>query len=258
MKGFAVVIPAFNEAATIRDVATRALALVPDLIVVDDASTDGTARALDGLPITLLANVTNQGKAASIWRAAETALAAGASGIVTIDGDGQHDPADLPRILRVAAARPGAIVIGSRLHASDMIPKARYRANRFANFWVSWAAGRRIADTQSGFRAYPAEVFRRLDVSHGRWSSFVFESEVLIAAARDGMDIVCTPVSVKYATGARASHFRPVADIGKITLMVTRRLLASGFNLPGLWRSLRKASGSPPDAEVVVRYRRKP
>lgn len=258
MNGLAVVIPAFNEAATIRDVAMRTLAFVPDVIVVDDGSTDGTGAELAGLPVTLIGNARNAGKAACIWRGAEVALAAGASGIVTIDGDGQHDPADLPRILHAAGARPNAIVIGSRLHARATIPKVRYCANRFANFWIGWAAGRPIADTQSGFRAYPAAVFRGLNVRHDRWSSFVFESEVLIAASRAGMEIVCVPVSVKYAAPPRPSHLRPVADISKIALMVAARLLGRGLYLPGLWRSLRAPDPSPAPADPVARYPRKP
>jgi glycosyltransferase involved in cell wall biosynthesis len=246
-----VVIPAFNEAASIREVATRTLAQLPDVIVVDDGSADGTSAALAGLPLTLIRNPDNRGKAACIWLGAQAALAAGAEAVVTIDGDGQHSPEDLPRLLEAAAARPGAIVVGSRLHAKAEIPKARYRANRFANFWIAWAAGQPIADTQSGFRLYPAAVFRRLAVPHGRWSSFVFESEVLIEASQAGMEIVCVPVSVSYANLSRASHFRPVADIAKIVVMVAARLLRRGLNLPGLLRSLRapeargNATGGP-------------
>jgi glycosyltransferase involved in cell wall biosynthesis len=254
-----VVIPAYNEAATIRDIVERTLAYASSVVVVDDGSTDGTAARIADLPVTLLASERNVGKAASIWRGAEAALASGASGIVTIDGDGQHDPEDLRRIFHAASLRPNAIVIGGRLHARATIPKVRYYANRFANFWVAWAAGWPIADTQSGFRYYPASVFRTLDVRHGRWSSFVFESEVLIAAARAGIDIVCVPISVRYANPARASHFRPVADFAKIGVMITSRLLRTGFNLRGLFRSLRGASeptSQPPDS--VARYPRKP
>ena len=237
-----VVIPAYNEAATIRDVVERTLRQVQQVIVVDDGSTDATSDALQGLPVTLLVNAVNQGKAASLWRGAMHAIAMGASTVFTLDGDGQHDPADLQRLAGVAELYPEAILIGSRLHARERIPASRYRANRFANFWVSWAAGTPLVDTQSGFRAYPAGVFGRLNVRHDRWSSFVFESEVLVEAARAGIAIIFVPVSVRYADPARASHFRPLADIGKIALMLTRSIVGRAFNLPGLWRSLRPAS----------------
>jgi glycosyltransferase involved in cell wall biosynthesis len=259
VNGCTVVIPAYNEAATIRDVVERTLPHAPSVIVVDDGSTDDTPARVAGLPVTLLVNERNLGKAASIWRGAQTALDAGARSIVTIDGDGQHSPEDLRRIFHAAAQRPNAIVIGARLHARATIPRVRYFANRFANFWIAWAAGRPIADTQSGFRYYPAAVFRTLDVRHGRWSSFVFESEVLIAASRAGIDVVCVPISVSYANPARASHLHPVADIAKIALMLTCRLIGTGLNFPGLVRSLRRSGDlMPPPPDSVVRYPRKP
>jgi glycosyltransferase involved in cell wall biosynthesis len=245
------VIPAYNEAATIRDVVTRTLEHAQSVVVVDDGSADGTAAALAGLPVPVLVNERNLGKAASIWRGAEHAFAAGATSIVTLDGDGQHDPADIRRIFRAAAAKPNAIVVGARLHAKKTIPKVRYCANRTANFFVAWAAGTPIDDSQSGFRYYPAAVFRDLRVAHGRWESFVYESEVLIAAARFGIEIVSVPISVRYADPPRASHFRPVVDVAKIGVMIAGRLLRTGFHLPGLVRSLRVRGARPVPPDTV-------
>ena len=112
--GYWVVIPAYNEAATIRDVASRAVRQCKHVIVVDDESTDGTAEALVGLPLTLLRNPTNCGKAASLWRGFQQALAAEAIGVVTLDGDGQHAPEDIPRLLAAAALYPDHVIIGAR------------------------------------------------------------------------------------------------------------------------------------------------
>ena len=225
----AVVIPAYNEAATIRDVAARALLQAAQVIVVDDGSTDGTAQRLEGLGAVVLRNEGNQGKAASLRRGADEALRLGAGAIVTLDGDGQHCPEDIPLLLRAWLAAPGAIVIGARLHARERIPPARYWANRIANFWIGLAAGYPIADSQSGFRIYPARIFREARVQCGRSRSFVFESEILIEAARLGMRALCVPVQVVYGGGARASHFRPVVDIARIARMVAWRLIAQGF-----------------------------
>jgi glycosyltransferase involved in cell wall biosynthesis len=90
-----VVIPAYNEAATIREVAARALRKIENVIVVDDGSTDGTADALVGLPVIVLRNPTNCGKAASLWRGFQYALGAGVCGVVTLDGDAQHAPEEI-------------------------------------------------------------------------------------------------------------------------------------------------------------------
>lgn len=253
-----VVIPAYNEATTIRDVVERTLVQAETVIVVDDGSTDGTSSQLRDLPIVLIVNERNEGKAASIWRGAEEALRRGAGGIVTIDGDGQHDPEDLPRMFRAAALRPSAIIVGARLHARKAIPLERYLANRLANFWIAWAAGRPIEDSQSGFRYYPAAVFEALDVRHDRASSFVFESEVLIAAARSGIELAFVPVSVRYGNAARPSHLHPVFDIGRIAAMLARRLIGTRFDPRGVlgarrWRPWRDASH-----DTIARHSRKP
>ena len=235
----AVVIPAYNEKATLRSVAQGVLAHASLVIVVDDGSTDGTADVVADLPVILLRNERNEGKAASLWRGAHEALRHGVTAVCTIDGDAQHDPDDMPRLLATHRHSPASIVIGSRLHAVDTIPRARYRANRIANFWIGWAAGYPIADSQSGFRIYPAELFARARVRHDRRASFVFESEIIIEAARLGVTAICVPVAVTYANPRRASHFRAVVDVARITRMVAVRLLARGLNLPGLLRSLR-------------------
>ena len=236
---WAVVIPAYNESRSIRDVAGRALAQAPLVIVVDDGSTDGTAAALEGLPVILLRNDGNRGKAASLYAGADEAIRRGAGAILTLDGDGQHRPEDIPLLLEAHAAVPGRIVIGSRLHKREEIPPARYWANRFANFWISWAAGYAIADSQSGFRIYPAALFSKAKVNYDEAHSFVFESEILIEAARLGVRAKCVPISVIYSTRARPSHFRPVVDIARIVRMVAWRLLARGLYLQGLVRSFK-------------------
>lgn len=241
MNALAAVIPAFNEARTIRDVATRTLQHVPVVIVVDDGSTDQTDAELAGLPIVLIRNERNRGKAYSLARGAERAFAMGAEAIITLDGDGQHRPEDIPRLLRMRARDPAAMIIGSRLHARKYIPRNRYLANRFANFWIAWAAGQPIADSQSGFRIYPAGLLRSLVQRAKHDPGFVFESEVLIEAGRRGVRIVDAPVTVAYPERARRSYFRPVLDILRITRMVAWKLLSRGLYLSGLVRSLRRA-----------------
>jgi glycosyltransferase involved in cell wall biosynthesis len=235
---YVLVIPAHNESATIRRVVQCALRHICTVIVVDDGSSDGTVEELLNLPVTLLRHTEKLGKAASLWTGMQAALELGAKGIITMDGDGQHDPVDLPRFLMAAETHPDKLVIGSRLWNRDAIPKARYWANRFANFWIAWASGQAVEDSQSGFRVYPTQLIRlcRFDLSRDR--GFVFESEVIIEAARHKFLCVFLPVRAIYPENARPSHFRPVKDIASITRMVAWRLFIRGFFLPGLWRSL--------------------
>ena len=244
-QGVWIAIPAYQEAATIRVLAQEALAQSPNVIVVDDGSTDGTAQPLAGLPVTLLVHPHNRGKEASLRTAFAHALRQQAACVIAMDGDGQHDPADAPLLLATWRRHPRHIVIGSRLHDRSQFPLARWRANRFACFWISWAAGHPIADSQSGFRAYPAEVMR-LALGRGvRGSRFTFESEVLIEAARHGHPTLALAIPGRYPANARPSHFRPVWDITKIVLMVGGRLLRSGMAPVGLWRSLQPATVLP-------------
>ena len=246
----ALVIPAFNESATIRGIVVRALPEVERIIVVDDGSSDGTSAALHGLPITILHNGTNSGKAASLRRGMVRALADGASVVLTLDADGQHQPEDIPRLVAAHLERPDAIIVGARLREKNRIPRVRYLANRFANFWIAWAAGYPISDSQSGFRLYPAALLSAIDIANDTSPGFVFESAVLINAAQAGVTSVAVSIPAIYHKGVRPSHFRPVRDAFLIARMVTWKLLCRGFNIPGLIRSRRRSGESRPSPAV--------
>lgn len=246
-EGVWIAIPAYNESVTIRALALKALTLCPRVIVVDDGSTDSTFAQLEGLPLVLLRQPVNRGKAAALKLAFSEALRRRAACVVTFDGDGQHDPADARSLLQAWRQHPDRLIVGSRLHDKANFPPARYRANRFACFWISWAAGHAIADSQSGFRAYPASVLALATGGGVRGDRFTFESEVLIEAADHGIRTLAVAIPGRYPPNARASHFRPVADIAKIVVMVATRLLKKGMHPTGLWRSLRPARVLSPD-----------
>ncbi len=256
----AIVIPAYEEAKTIRDIAERSLRQCPLVIVVDDGSTDGTGAALEGLPVHVLRHERNEGKAASLWDGIEVAMTEGAECVVTLDGDGQHQPEDVRRLLLAANEHPHRVIVGARLKGRAAYPTARRRANRFADFWISWAAGHPIADSQSGQRLYPAALLRQLDIRHDAGAAFTFESEALIRAARLGYTTVAIPIAAIFHSAGRPSHFRPVRDIARITAMVAKHLLAAGLYPSGLWRSLRLpariADALPTHAEAVDLSRR--
>jgi glycosyltransferase involved in cell wall biosynthesis len=240
-----IAIPAYQEGRTIRALAQDALALCPRVIVVDDGSDDGTQAQLQGLPVSLLVHPTNRGKAASLCTAFAHVLARNGRCVIALDGDGQHDIADAPGLLAAWQRHPERIVIGSRLHDRAQFPPSRYRANRFACFWISWAAGHPIADSQSGFRVYSQEVMRIALDGTVRGNRFTFESEILIEAARRGHATLAVAIPGRYPVYARASHFRPVIDILKIVAMVARRLLLGGMAPLGLWRSLKPTTVLP-------------
>ena len=236
----AILIPAYNEAATIRDLAVRCLQYLDTVIVVDDCSTDNTIQQLDGLAVTILKNDINSGKAASLWKGMQYALTLNMQSIITLDGDGQHSPEDVPRLLEAARENKDHLIIAARLKNRDQAPSARLRANNFADFWVSWAAGQKISDSQSGYRLYPSSLINNESLTVNTTHGFVFESEIIIDAVRLGFSCHTVAIDSVYHSNARASHFRPVADITKIVLMISWKLISRGMYLQGLWGAYTK------------------
>lgn len=231
-----VVIPAYNEAVTVRDVAARARRHCPNVIVVDDGSTDGTAQALTDLDVTVLRNDENRGKAGSLIRGFDHALNHGAIGVITLDADGQHTPEEIPLFLAQAVQYPAAFILGARRPDQRQASLWRYTANRIADFWIGWAAGRPIDDSQSGFRLYPANLLSTTSLKSDKTRGFVYESEIVIEAARQGFVVRNVAVSVSPRSGPSPSHFRPMVDIGRITRMVAWRLVSRGLYPMGLYR----------------------
>lgn len=234
------VIPAYNEEATIQHLVERIHDHLDSIIVVNDGSTDETQKQAENSPCMLLNHAENLGKATALWRGIQDARQQGATHVLTIDGDGQHSPAEIPLMLAEANNYPEHIIIGARILKSENAPKARRFANHFADFWISWAAGEPIRDTQSGFRIYPMAVFESWQPNLARENGFVFESEVLIEAVRSGRNCRSVPIETRYPKQARHSHFRPVADISRIVIMVAGKLARRGFYPAGLWRILIK------------------
>ncbi len=230
-----VVVPALNEERAIRAVVQEALSYCKHVIVVDDGSTDGTIAAISDLPIELIRHTAPTGKARALLDGFRLALERGASGVLTMDGDGQHAASDLPRLLAAANQYPNHIVIGARLLSREVAPGKNKFGNQQADFWVSWACGQRVVDSQSGQRFYPRSVCElALKLNEG---GFVFESEILIEAARHGIRTVSVPIEARYDEDRRASHFRPVRDVTRITRMIAWRLIRGGFMPVNYWRA---------------------
>lgn len=227
----AVVIPALNESLRIRGVVEDALAQVPTVIVVDDGSDDGTAACIDGLPVHVLRHPRRLGKGAALRSGFAEAERLGARAVVTMDGDGQHDAADIPRLIAAANRHPGCVVVGARLRKRASQPPHRRLGNDFGDWGIAWGCGFRVVDSQSGQRLYPREVFTLRDVPG---EGFVFEAQMLISAAREaGARVVAVPIETRYAGDApgvafRKSHFRLVRDLWAITSHVVVQVWRRG------------------------------
>lgn len=205
-----IVIPVHDEAATIGDVVARCRRHGP-VLVVDDGSTDGSGALAAAAGATVVRLPRRAGKGAALRRGFGEALARGAERVVTLDGDGQHEPEEIPRLLAAAARDPEAVVIGGRLGEGRgplAISPGRLNAVLVASFFIDWLAGSAVRDTQSGFRVYPASLLAR---GAARRGGFVLESELLLCAAAEGRPLVEVPVRARALAG-RPSRFRPGRD----------------------------------------------
>jgi hypothetical protein len=213
-----LLIPAYDEHATIGAVVAGARRH-GHVLVVDDGSDDDTGAAAREAGAEVLRHARRLGKAQALRTGIVAARARGASHVVTLDADGQHDPADVPSLL--GAVAPRTIVVGGRLGDAAAIAPERLDAIRVAGFFACWASGLRVHDTQSGFRVYPLAVFETVPTHRG---GFVFETEILLAAAVRGWVVREVPVRSLPRAAAR-SRFRPVADGVSIGAFVARRAL---------------------------------
>jgi glycosyltransferase involved in cell wall biosynthesis len=212
-----IVIPVFNEAATIAGLVTRARRYGA-VVVVDDGSSDDSGAAAAAAGADVLRLPRQRGKGEALRRGFQAALERGAERVVTLDGDGQHDPDEIPRLLEAAAEHPSALVVGGRLGAGPaedaaepgyrVIPRARLNAMRVAGFFIDWLSGHALRDTQSGFRVYPLAL---LTAAPPRRGGFVLETEMLLRAAAVGVPLVETPITAVHHAGRR-SRFRPLRD----------------------------------------------
>ncbi|MBU0550780.1 glycosyltransferase family 2 protein [Myxococcota bacterium] len=229
-----VLIPSFEAAATLGAVINKAADLGP-IFVIDDGSTDETARVAESHGVVTLRHPRNLGKGAALL----TGLAAAAGGFshaITLDADGQHAPQDAAALLAVAAARPEAIIIGARDFNTPHVPGASRFGRWFSNLWVWIETGARLSDTQSGFRIYPVAQTRALRVAPSR---FEWEVAVLVWARWAKLPIIDVPIPVHYPPpDQRVSHYRGFIDSARISWLHTRLVTRGLLSL--LWPPLRR------------------
>lgn len=153
-------IPAYNEAAHIAQVVEGARRHVDAVVVIDDGSTDSTSEKATEAGALCLHTAKNSGKGVALLTGLAHAQAGGFTHAVTIDGDGQHAPDDIPLLIEAAQRTNGDLVIGARAFDRDKVPMARYYSNTVGSRWASALAGQRILDSQSGFRLFRLEKLR--------------------------------------------------------------------------------------------------
>ncbi len=203
------VIPCLNEAAAIGRVVREVRELVPDVVVVDDGSTDETGSEALAAGAEVLRHDSSQGKGAALAAGFAAAHARGAEWVLALDGDGQHAAADIPRFLTAAAGGQCGMIVGNRMASVSSMPWLRRQVNRWMSGKLSRLSGRALPDTQCGFRMIRLADWARLKPQFCT-RNFEVESEMLLAFARAGVEIEFVPVEVIYK--AEQSKIHPVRD----------------------------------------------
>jgi glycosyltransferase involved in cell wall biosynthesis len=192
------------------------------VLVVDDGSQDETAHLARASGATVLSIPKNQGKGWALRSGFKDLLQEPWEGIITLDGDLQHDPVEIPKLIEEYDKTKPDIVIGSRMAEAEKIPGIRYWTNRVGVFCISWAAGQPLADTQSGFRLYCREVLESIPLWTSRYDT---ETEILIKAGMRGMKITCVPIkTIYYEDELHHSSFRPFPDTFLICMVFLKSL----------------------------------
>ena len=206
MERILALVPGYQEGPRIAAVVEAARAYLP-VVVVDDGSTDDTAAQAEAAGATVLVQRPNGGKGAALRAGFRHALADGAAAVVTLDADGQHDPAEIPRFLAAFEASHPELIIGRRDFGS--MPPVRRLSNTVGGWVFSAAVGRHVADNQSGYRLIGRRLMTALLSSDE--SGFAFEVEMIARCIALGLPMSEVPIRTIYA--GEPSHIKPWAHL---------------------------------------------
>ena len=225
-----IIIPVYNHEKWVRHTVERAAQTGFPVIVIDDGSTDSTPRVLASISgITVRRHEKNQGKGASLLTGFGVAIAT-ADWAITLDADGQHDPAEVFSMLQAIPEGQRPFIIGKRKGMEhENVPWTSRWGRKFSNFWVWASCGKWFSDSQSGFRVYPLPETLNLGAKAKRYQ---FEVEILVLAMWRGIPTIEVPVKAIYDPAIeRVSHFRPWVDFWRNTRTFAR-LVAMRFFIP--------------------------
>jgi len=216
------VIPCYNVGAACLSPVEGACARLEAVIAVDDGSTDDTRQHLVATGVPVLSHPSNRGKGAALITAFRWALEHGYAAVLTLDGDGQHDPADIPLLLEAGTCAD--LVIGVREVRRGAAPLRSWIGNALSGRVFSWLSRTGIRDCQSGYRVYSARFLAKV-LPHLRPGRYETEMQLLLYAARNGFLLRSVPIRTIYDDQSRRlSHFDPCSDTLRVVGSMARGL----------------------------------
>ena len=214
-----VIIPVYNEQENISSLIDKIKRMNLDILVVDDGSQDNTYNIVFRLNVPILHNEKNQGKGFSLVRGFSYAIEHNFDAVITMDGDGQHDPNEIPIFLEAAEHSPSCIFIGNRMYRRNAMPFLRLLTNKFMSYLLSFLVGQHVPDSQCGFRLIKRELLNKLRLfSH----NYELESEIILRAGRLGYKIESVPIKCLY--GSHGSKINPFLDTWRFLCFIFKEI----------------------------------
>jgi len=214
-----VIIPTYNNEQTLVGVIREIQQYTDNIIVVNDGSDDGTADILRNIPgILTITSEKNRGKGRALQKGFAMAIEKNYRYAITIDSDGQHSPADIPRFIRLLEQEPDSLILGARDMNDPAIPGSSRFGHKFSIFWFRIETGLRVDDVQTGYRLYPLGPISETGKFYT--GKYEFEVEILVRLAWRGVRILSVPIDVYYAPReTRVSHFRKGPDFTRTSFL---------------------------------------
>ena len=208
-----VCIPAFNEEHFIGKLIKNCLKYADQVVVCDDGSVDNTYEIADAAGANVIRHEKNCGKGEAFQSLFQFARHSNVDVIVTIDGDGQFLPEEIPKLVKKIESNEADVVIGYRFDGAAEMPNYRKFGNKMLDKMTNMATELSVRDTQSGFRAYSKNIIKLIDFKK---KGFGVDTEILINAAKNGARISEEKVSVIYHTGSQTSTKNPISHSGEV------------------------------------------
>jgi len=214
-----LILPAYNEAETIGSIISQAHMYVESIIVVDDGSSDNTDQIASEQDVVVLQHEINRGKGMALRTGFKYALENGYEIVITMDSDGQHEPADILRFIDKFHQDDADILIGARVFEKQKMPLHRRLNNKLVSRVGSWLCGQKIVDFQSGFRLIKSKVLHSITLETAHFET---ESELLIKAGRMGFRIETLPIRTIYEN--QVSNVKPFREMYLFTRLFFKSL----------------------------------
>ena len=221
MDRICILIPAYNAQETLGSVLKKIEPFKIDTVVIDDGSSDETKRVALENGVHLLEHPFNLGKGAALRTGFQYLLQRDYHLVITLDADGQHDPSEIPSLLKIFQTVNPDLLIGSRAAEFGKMIFLRRFWNRLGVKAVARLCHADITDSQSGFRIIRTEVLKGMDLSTSRFET---ELELLMNACKRGFSVLSVPIKTQKVDGTGSSHFRPVIDTWLVCKIFLRNL----------------------------------